>query len=94
VIVYDGSVTGSVVVDVKSFAASGFASYVYNPVTGVFGEQAEAGRFGAYASLGPGSTGSLLPAVASPGVIPEPGGVVVAGLLGVGLTGRCRVARP
>lgn len=81
VIVYDGSYTGANVVDTQSFPVSDFASYIYNPMTGEFGELAEAGRFGAYESLLPGNTESDQPAVASPGVVPEPSGLALCGVL-------------
>ncbi|MEQ9455627.1 MAG: lamin tail domain-containing protein [Phycisphaeraceae bacterium] len=78
VILYDASLTGANIVDTQSFPVANRASYIYNPAADTFGDLAVPGRFGAYNSLTAGSTDSDLPAIASPGAIPEP---ATAGLL-------------
>lgn len=58
-------------------------SFIYNPITGVFGEFAQAGVFGAYESLVPASSSLLDPAVGSPGAIPAPASAALLGLAGL-----------
>jgi hypothetical protein len=95
VILYDGQVTGSPVVDDQSFPVSAPASYIYDPASGQFGALAQAGVLGAYegaraAGNGPG----LPPPVGSPGIVPEPMSGYALALLACGLLRRTRAAGP
>lgn len=90
VIIYDGPVTGSTVVDQQSFGESSRASFILNPETGEFGELAEPGRFGAVLGDRPASDGLTDPPIGSPGVIPEPGAGVLLTVLSAGLLLRNR----
>lgn len=79
VIIYDGDVTGSAVVDSVSFPASDRASYIFNPWTELFGDFAQSGSLGAREGLLPASDeiAGDLPPIASPGVVPEPAGLAL-----------------
>ncbi|MEM9253482.1 MAG: hypothetical protein AAGB29_14150 [Planctomycetota bacterium] len=85
VILYDGDLTGSPIVDAVTFPVSDRASYIYNPVTEAFGGLAEVDAFGARAGLLAASDAipGGLPPIGSPGVVPEPAGVA---LIGIGLS--------
>lgn len=77
VILYDGHVTGSDVVDMQSFPVSDRRSYILNPDDLSFGELAEDGRFGAREGLRQASDLVSQPPVASPGIVPEPASVAL-----------------
>jgi len=89
VILYDGQVTGSPVVDDQSFPVSDPASYIYDPLTGQFGALAQAGVLGAYEGTRPAGNGAgLPPPIGSPGMVPEPTSASALTLLACGLLRR------
>jgi MYXO-CTERM domain-containing protein len=65
-------------------------SFIYNPNTGLFGEYAQVGVFGAFESTVNASGGVDVPAVGSPGLVPTPGAIAVLGLAGIGASRRRR----
>jgi len=89
VILYDGQVTGSPVVDDQSFPVADPASYIYDPLTGQFGALAQAGVLGAYEGTRPAGNGpGLPPPIGSPGMVPEPTSASALTLLACGLLQR------
>jgi len=91
VILYDGSLTGSAVVDQQSYPVSNRASYIFNPSTNSFGQLAEDGILSAREGLLPASDQITAgkPPIGSPGVVvPEPGGITLITLTGVILASR------
>lgn len=93
VLIYDGPVTGSALVDTASFPVSNRASYIYNPTTGAFGQLAQAGVLGAREGLLAGSDQTTEPPVGSPGAVPEPGTAALAliGMAGLLSRRRCSI---
>ncbi len=65
-------------------------SYIYNPLTGEFGEYAQVGVFGAFESTVNASSGVDVPAVGSPGLVPTPGSLAILGLAGLAAGRRRR----
>jgi MYXO-CTERM domain-containing protein len=65
-------------------------SFIYNPLTGEFGEYAQVGVFGAFESTVNASGGLDVPAVGSPGFVPTPGAAALLGLAGLAAGRRRR----
>jgi Lamin Tail Domain/PEP-CTERM motif len=87
VIIFD-SVGNTIAGPVDFGAATSGVSFGYNPTTQTFGDLSQAGQFGAFTSADP------LGNVGSPGAVPEPSTVVIAGLGALGLLGwRLRTRR-
>lgn len=85
VVVFD-SIGGTVAGPISFGAATTGVSFGYNPTTQTFGGLSQAGQFGAFTSV------NALGNVGSPGVVPEPSSVALAGLGALGLLGwrvRC-----
>jgi Lamin Tail Domain/PEP-CTERM motif len=87
VVIFD-SVGNTIAGPVSFGAATSGVSFGYNPTTQTFGDLSQAGQFGAFTSADP------LGNVGSPGAVPEPSTVVIAGLGALGLLGwRLRTRR-
>ncbi len=88
--IFDGNTAGAALLASQAYLFSDFASFVWNPVTKSWNDElAVAGRFGAYESLVTGGTDDL-PAIGSPGLVPEPGALALMGIGGLMLIGRRR----
>jgi hypothetical protein len=91
VFIFDGNGAGANTLASSAYGAVNDdpASFIYNPNTGVFGERAQVGVFGAFASA-LDATPDVGSAIGSPGAIPTPGAAAVLSLAGLALTRRRR----
>ncbi|MEZ6318621.1 MAG: hypothetical protein R3B49_07710 [Phycisphaerales bacterium] len=88
---FDGNTAGANTIASQAYAGpTEAASFIYNPNTGLFGDSAQAGVFGAFNSVLPASDAGADPAVGSPGLVPAPASAALIGVGGLVATRRRR----
>ncbi len=92
VYLYDGNTGGATTLASAEYTTdTQLESFIYNPVSGAFGEYAQVGVFGAFESDLPATDEpGIGSAIGSPGLVPTPGSAMLLGLGGLAVARRRR----
>jgi len=94
VFIFDGNTAGANIIDTEGYSVSTSEPTFVSAADGTWTDNtlAQDGVLGAYLSNGLASDGVTLPAIGSPGVVPEPASLALLGLGGLVMLGRRRKA--